>query len=135
MLWGIEIMDPVADVYYMLTVREKEAHRFPFQAVSSARPSSRAPNLLHPDDDLGVKVMEGFNAYGRKHILEIHPGDRAPFAQTVEEWTVPALGFIVDLRIVDPKRGDHRDHFVNINLAEPEPSLFQVPADYKIFDQ
>jgi hypothetical protein len=32
-------------------------------------------------------------------------------------------------------RGDRRIQLVNIKRGEPDPALFQVPADYRIVDR
>jgi hypothetical protein len=61
--------------------------------------------------------------------------DKKPITQTIENWTAPDLGISTDFRTTDPMRGESRIQLVNIKRGEPDPMLFQIPADYRILDQ
>jgi hypothetical protein len=51
---------------------------------------------------------------------------RALRANVENEW------LIVLLKVSDPRRGDSTTKLSNVSQSEPDPSLFQVPADYSI---
>jgi hypothetical protein len=44
----------------------------------------------------------------------------------------PSLGLEPRQTIEDPRIGKRTRELVNLTLEEPDPSLFQPPADYKV---
>ena len=48
-------------------------------------------------------------------------------------------GMLVDDAVMtkhnDPWAGELKTQFTSVNTAEPDPSLFTVPADYKVVDE
>lgn len=49
-----------------------------------------------------------------------------------ERWHSPDLKTVVLTRRSDPRTGEHTYRLTNIVRGEPDPSLFQVPADYTV---
>ncbi len=89
-------------------------------------------------EDLGTQTVEGVNAVGTKTTITIPAGqvgnERA--IEIVEErWYSPELQTVVMTRHSDPRSGETVYRLTNINRAEPDPSLFEVPADYAIKEQ
>lgn len=59
-------------------------------------------------------------------------GNDVPVVTTVEQWRSLELKFdVLNIRL-DPRSGETKIRVTDINRAEPDPSLFQVPADYTI---
>jgi hypothetical protein len=49
-----------------------------------------------------------------------------------ETWISTDLKVPVMVRISDPRSGTTTTQLTNVNRTEPDPSLFQAPADYKV---
>ena len=94
-----------------------------------------APTMKH--EDLGANVIEGVSATGTRETNTIEAGamgnDR-PITITSERWMSPDLQIEIKSIHNDPRMGQTTHSVTNINRAEPDTSLFQVPSDYKIDD-
>jgi hypothetical protein len=81
--------------------------------------------------------MEGVLVNGMRTTHTIPAGqignDR-PITIVTEVWTSPDLKTVVYSRRSDPRMGEQTFRLTNIVRAEPSPSLFTVPADFKIVD-
>jgi hypothetical protein len=61
-------------------------------------------------------------------------GNDRPLSIVTEVWTSPDLKTIVYSKRSDPRIGDQTFQLTNILRAEPDPTLFTVPSDFKILD-
>lgn len=88
-------------------------------------------------EDLGSQTMEGVLANGVRTTHTIPAGqignDR-PITIVTEVWTSPDLKTVAYSKRSDPRMGERTFRLTNIVRAEPDPSLFTVPADFKIVD-
>jgi hypothetical protein len=88
-------------------------------------------------ESLGSQTMEGVVANGVRTTRTIPAGqignDR-PINIVTEVWTSTDLKTIVSSKRDDPRMGEQTFRLTNIVRAEPDPSLFSVPADFKIID-
>jgi hypothetical protein len=88
-------------------------------------------------EDLGTQTMEGVLVNGTRTTHTIPAGqignDR-PITIVTEVWTSPDLKTVVSSKRSDPRMGEQTFRLTNIVRAEPSPSLFTVPADFKIVD-
>ena len=96
---------------------------------------------MRPDvssESLGTQVIEGILVEGRLSKVT-HPvgtmGNDRPIVTTSEDWMSPELRVMVLSKSSDPRSGEHTTRLININRAEPDPGLFQVPPDYQIVDE
>jgi hypothetical protein len=81
------------------------------------------------------KTIEGVAVEGRKTTTVIPAGqigNEQPITITSEEWRSPELGLLVLTRHFDPRSGESTYKLQNISRAEPDASLFIVPADYTV---
>jgi hypothetical protein len=92
-----------------------------------------SPNTAQTES-LGSKVIEGVQADG-KRITETIPagaiGNDKPIEIINETWFSSELQTVVMSKHSDPRSGDVVYTLTNIQRVEPDPSLFQIPADYK----
>jgi hypothetical protein len=91
-----------------------------------------------PDkESLGTQTMEGVSAKGERQTRTMEAGaignDR-PIQIVSERWYSPDLQVDVMTRHSDPRTGEEMVRLINISRAEPDSSLFQVPAGYQITD-
>ena len=99
--------------------------------------SGDPPNDQVSTEDLGVQTREGLVVSGVRTIRSIPAGQigNSKRINTVTEvWTSAELKTIVYSKMSDPLAGDQIFQVTNIVRAEPDPSLFTVPADFKITD-
>jgi hypothetical protein len=88
-------------------------------------------------EKLGDQTIEGIHATGTRVTTTIPAGKMGndqPITVTSERWYSPELKVTVMTKHNDPWAGELKTQFTNVNTAEPDKSLFVVPADYKIVD-
>jgi hypothetical protein len=88
-------------------------------------------------EDLGSQTMEGVLVNGVRTTHTIPAGqigNERAITIVTEVWTSPDLKTVVYSKRSDPRMGEQTFRLTNIVRAEPSPSLFTVPADFKIVD-
>jgi hypothetical protein len=82
--------------------------------------------------------MEGILVEGVRHTTTWPVGSMGndrPITQVNETWMSPELKVAVLTKNSDPRSGEHTQKLTNITRVEPDPSLFQPPADYTISEE
>ena len=88
-------------------------------------------------EDLGSQTMEGVLVNGVRATHTIPAGqigNEKPIHIVTEVWTSPDLKTIVYSKRSDPRMGEQTFQLKNIVRAEPDASLFTVPADFTTMD-
>ncbi|MEW5983000.1 MAG: hypothetical protein AB1806_11615 [Acidobacteriota bacterium] len=112
----------------------KEAEHKTQQAATMVHEASGAERTS-ARDDLGVRSFDGVEARGSRTTTVIPAGaigNVLPITITSEEWTSPELKVLVMTRHADPRTGETTYRLSGISRAEPDASLFEVPAGYTI---
>jgi hypothetical protein len=151
----IQISDPVAGFSYMLLPQKSAiAYRHTFNdpaaepktgaqgqhasAQPFASPSAQQPRPKPTVERLESQQMEGLSVIGRRTTMTIPAGaegnDRA-LTIVSESWISPDMGITLLEKTSDPRSGDSERQMTNLEQAEPDVALFQVPADYTIQNQ
>jgi hypothetical protein len=147
----VEIRDPVSGYAYLLDPGTRTAHRYTLTVkvrqesdsvpktaqVTSAAPSAAAPPRF-TTESLGSQTMEGVPVEGERSTNVIAAGEMdndRPFNIVRESWTSPSLHVVILSTYNDPRMGESTTRLTNIELSEPDPSLFEVPADYNVVDE
>ena len=131
----IFISDPVARVSYRLDPRARTAIKMPFASGSppaDSRPPASAARKIEP---LGKRMIEGVEAEGMRSTITLpagQVGNDRPLEIVSERWYSRELAIFVMSRHSDPRLGENTYQVTNLKREEPDPSLFRVPADYKI---
>lgn len=89
-------------------------------------------------ESLGTQTIEGVTAEGTRVTVTIPAGaigNEQPIQIVDETWYSPELQVIVMSRHSDPRLGETTYRLTNINRAEPDHSLFEVPSDYTIQEE
>ena len=84
-------------------------------------------------EDLGRQNIEGVSATGTRSITTIPAGaigNLQPIKVVNEQWFSPDLQVLVMTKHSDPRSGETTYRLQSIIRAEPDRSLFTVPADY-----
>jgi hypothetical protein len=96
----------------------------------------QASNGAEPKtESLGTETMEGIPATGtriRKTIPAGTIGNDKDLTITHETWYSPELRLVIQSTQSDPRFGQTTFTLKNIQQGQPDETLFQVPADYKI---
>jgi hypothetical protein len=88
-------------------------------------------------EDLGSQTMEGVFVTGVRTTRTIPAGqigNDKSISIVTEVWTSPDLKTIVYSKRSDPRMGEQTFQLTNITRAEPDGSLFTVPADFKLVE-
>ena len=97
--------------------------------------SAEVTNANIKTESLGDKAIDGVSVTGTKTTSTIPAGtignDR-DLVVTRETWYSPDLKLVIQSTQNDPRFGETTYSLTNIQRNEPDPSLFQVPAGYKI---
>jgi hypothetical protein len=89
-------------------------------------------------ESLGEQNIEGVRAQGirvTKTVPAGRIGNERPIEIVSETWYSPDLQLIIQSKRSDPRMGETIYRLSNVVLAEPDPSLFQVPASYTVRDE
>ncbi len=92
------------------------------------------PNM----ENLGTQVMEGVLAEGQRQTMTIPAGSQGNDREihvVTETWMSPDLKMAVYRKMSDPRTGDNIMRLTNISRNDPDPQLFQPPADYQVVDE
>ena len=84
---------------------------------------------------LGTQTINGVLAEGTRYTRTIPAGaigNEKPIVITSERWYSSDLQMVVLSKRDDPRMGETVTQLTNIQRNEPDPSLFQVPPDYKL---
>jgi hypothetical protein len=96
---------------------------------------SVGPALNTVTEDLPPQTIEGVYATGKRTTRTIPAGqigNEKDIVVVEEVWYSPDLQMNVMTKHSDPRTGENTYRLTNINRAEPDPSLFQVPPDYTV---
>ncbi len=144
----IMINDVVAGVRYMLNPDTKTANKLPPKHMhggammkggegnvfyQKAEGGAGAPKPVV--ENLGNQVMQGLTVQGTRTTTTIpagQMGNERPIEIVSERWYSPDLQTVIKFAHSDPWAGETTFQLTNINRAEPDASLFQVPAGYTV---
>jgi hypothetical protein len=86
-------------------------------------------------ESLGTQTMEGLVVEGTRITMTVPEGaignDR-PIKTVIEQWYSPELQLYVMTKNTDPRNGENVMRLTEVSRNEPDASLFQVPANYKV---
>ena len=107
-------------------------------AVSGTAGSQPTVRPQMTNEKLGTQTIEGVLAEGTRHTttwpIDAQGNDR-PISVVSETWTGVDLKVMILSKTNDPRSGEHTQKLTNISQSEPDPSLFQPPADYTVVDE
>jgi hypothetical protein len=95
----------------------------------------RANSQNVKSESLGRQTMEGVLVDGTRTTLTIpagQMGNEQPVQVVTERWYSSELQTVILSKHSDPRAGETVTRVTNVNRSEPSPTMFQVPADYKV---
>ena len=157
-----EISDPVAGFRYVLDDTNRIAHRIAIQARQNAAPNpaqvqARAAMLARPsagvpaaphtnangatstNENLGTQSMFGITVTGQRtttsYPVGTWQGNDAPLTSVNESWRSEQYGLLILAKNVQPDGSESTTTMKDFTAAEPDPTLFMIPAGYQIVDE
>ena len=145
----VTIADPVAGVVYELDAKNKVAFSRParFSRISPTAGTGPTPTMGAGQppaetetnvkrETLAAQSMHGIMANGTR-VTRTIPAGTIGNAQAIEivreTWISDELKVPVMTKVSDPRVGTTVIELTDINRGQPDPSLFQVPPDYKVW--
>jgi hypothetical protein len=86
-------------------------------------------------ESLGTKTIEGLQVTGTRTVNTIPAGaigNDKDIVVTRETWYSPELKLVIQSTQNDPRFGETTYSLTNIQRNEPDETLFQIPAGYKV---
>lgn len=115
---------------------EQQAHTAAMQARAEAYRKKPMPKFS--SEDLQPETIAGLYATGRRHTIVI-PAGRAGNDRDIhvveDTWTSPDLKIMMRNTVDDPQSGKTTTEVTELERNEPDPALFQIPADYKVTER
>jgi hypothetical protein len=105
---------------------------------AAADVTSARPHPITSRESLGAQIIEGITVEGMRTTVtypEGFLGNDRPITTVSETWSSAELKTVVLSKTSDPRWGETTTKLINISQTEPEPSLFQIPADYSVEDE
>jgi hypothetical protein len=98
--------------------------------------SPQAEKGIEPQaESLGTKTIEGIQVTGTRTTKTIPAGaigNDKNLVITRETWYSPDLKLVIQSTQNDPRFGQTTYSLTNVQRAEPDATLFQIPAGYKV---
>src|ERR1700690_2000673 len=140
---AVFIDDPVGGTHYILQPDKKTGETLRRPPADFREGKDHAENRSERRDssdvvttDLGTQTINGIAAQGTRTTHTIPAGkigNLKPIVIVSERWYSTDLQTNVMTKRTDPRTGETTvTQLTNIQRAEPDASLFQVPADYTI---
>jgi hypothetical protein len=105
----------------------------------TSTPNSSAPRRIQMQrESLGTKSIDGLTVEGTQMTHTIPAGEQGndrPISIVTENWFSPDLREMVESATSDPRTGQSTTRLTINDRNNPDPALFQVPADYQIVDE
>ena len=147
----VEIEDPVAGYVYLLDSVDRVAYRLPLTTLpratkrTAAQKAASPPAQTSPDEaapareSLGEKTMFGITVTGTRTVVTYPVGSRIgndrPVTTTEEDWVSPELHVNLYSQRTNYDGSVSTTSLKDLSVAEPDPSLLQVPPGYRIIDE
>jgi len=150
---NISIYDPVLHEYIALYPRTQVAsvNRMPppqqyqwrpvdasFQkAMQLESQGTETSHIEFKNESLGIASIDGECVQGGRSTQTIPAGqigNDAEIQVVSETWVSPRLEMPLKSIVDDPRTGHYVEEVTELHLEAPDPSMFQVPPGYQVFD-
>jgi len=143
----IQIADPNAHTLYNCFTLQTP-HRCVLQTFAEAAVKSYKPAVLQSGplpnnagarvhEDLGTRTISGIETVGTRDTNNMAAGvmgSDQPFSTWREFWQAPQIGVNLCSEVVNPSVGKQIFTLTDVNLAEPDPKLFELRDGFEVVD-
>jgi hypothetical protein len=140
-LLSFHIYDPLARLNVFLdpaTHLARKVPRWPAQLADRELGASPTRNSLIAEEDLGTQSIENVSVHGVRRSTTVPAtvsGTGKPVVVTDETWYSEELHLDMLIKHDDPRTGQQTVKVTHVERNEPNPTMFQIPADYKVVDE
>src|SRR5215469_10316595 len=135
----LDYSDPGRHEMYACRPQEKTCYVNRYYAPESVKlmPAGPLPNGggSVTREELGQKTIDDLNLIGSREITTLNAGvvgNQKTEPIVKEFWYSPRLQINVITKRFDPRFGSQNFVVSNVNQSEPDPKLFEPPADYRV---
>jgi hypothetical protein len=116
---------------------EEEARAAESRARIAEFVANHPPLPIEAKDELTPRTIEGVYAEGKRQtfVLDAKLSNGEPVRVVEDTWTAPDLKIPLASTSDDPRGQKITMTVTGLQRAEPDPALFQIPADYKMVEQ
>jgi hypothetical protein len=129
----VVIFDPAARVMLLLNPANQTFQKMPLRRPQAAPARARRGNSQLVKEEIEPQVVNGLQTTGTRTTETIPAGaigNAQPIQITREVRIATALKVPALIKSSDPRFGQSTMQLTNIAMGEPDPALFQVPANY-----
>jgi hypothetical protein len=143
----IQIADPSAHTLYncftLQTPHRCVLDTFAEAAMKTYKPAAFSSGALpnnagtRTHEDLGTRSVSGIETTGARDTSNFNAGvmgSDQPFSSWREFWQAPQLGVNLYSEVVNPSVGKQMFTLTDVNLAEPDARLFELPEGFTVVD-
>jgi hypothetical protein len=141
-----QITDPEQHTWYncLTATKECDLYRYHLTTKDNFQPPTSVSGPLsdgtgyRQHEDLGLSSTEGQETHGYRETTTFNPGvmgNDKPMDVTREFWYSARLAVNLISIVDEPMTGKQVFTVKELSTSEPDPSFFEVPADYKVVDR
>jgi hypothetical protein len=141
-----QITDPDLHTWYNCDTKTKvcDLYRYHLTTSDNFQPPTSVSGPLsdgtgfRQHEDLGLNSVEGQETHGYRETTTFNPGvmgNDKPMVVTREFWYSTHLAVNLISILDQPMTGKQVFTVKELSTSEPDPSFFDVPADYKVVDR
>jgi hypothetical protein len=122
--------------YRLLPMTAMPAGMGGLEACACASPKRPGVTITH--EALGQKTIEDVDVTGSREITTLpagQVGNEKPQPIVKEFWYSPRLGINLVTKRFDPRSGIENFVVDHVSLSEPDPKMFEPPANYQVVRQ
>jgi len=140
-LLSFHIYDPLTGLNAFVdpaTHLAKQMPRVGIAADEETKTAVSARNAVVTEEDLGTQSMENVSVHGTRRsttVPAVASGTGKPVVVTDETWYSDELRLNMLVKHDDPRTGQQTVTVTRVNRNEPNPTMFQIPAGYKVVDE
>ncbi len=138
----LQFADPAQHTVINCFLATRQCHIIPYTPEPAAQPDTEAGTTTYRQavehrKPLGKDMMDGVEVQGTESTTVIAAGafgNSKPVTIARTFWYSPALGINLKSTRDDPRSGEQCFTVTHLSRDEPDPALWQVPADFTIVD-
>jgi len=139
----IQITDPAQHTWYNCVIAAKVCELYGYRLSTTDKFGPlRDGNLVYEggssqDEDLGVSSTQGEDTHCYRETRTVNPGvsgNDQPLVSVRQFCYSPRLAFNLTSIVDNPFSGHQEFTVRDLNTAEPDPALFEIPEGYTVAD-
>ncbi len=138
----LQLADPATHSYLNCFLTARRCNKLPYNAPLAPPDlsvgTSKLKGATEQRTDMGRNVIEGVEVTGIRVATTIDAGqfgNAKPVTFVREFWYSPALGINLRSSRDDPRFGKQTFTVTALTRGEPDPALWNVPADFAVADE